>query len=233
MVYLQHIKYNMTFLETIISTVAPHTCIGCGKEPDIICSTCCGLIKQSVPGVCYKCNAISPNNRVCIACKRLSCLSYVYVRTNYIGLAKELVVRFKFNRARSAHRTLAQYLLEVPIHQTDIDLIVPIPTVTSRKRQRGYDQTVLIAREYASKNQLPCKQLLIRKSQTSQVGSTKQLRIKQLKNDHLVTNQKEVLHKNILLIDDVITTGSTIESAAKTLKLAGAKRVDALVFAKA
>ena len=73
---------------------------------------------------------------------------------------------------------------------------------------------------------------VIRVGQTHQFGATRHQRLEQLERAFLVTNPTDVKNKHILLVDDVLTTGATLETLARVLKSAGAKQVDAVVFAQ-
>ena len=118
------------------------------------------------------------------------------------------------------------------IESSQNTIIVPVPTATSRVRQRGYDQAVLLAKEVARQSGLKYTHCLSRTTQAHQVGAGRSQRIKQLSGAFRVTKPDQVMGVHILLIDDVITTGATLESAALLLKKTGAKRIDALVFAQ-
>jgi ComF family protein len=111
-------------------------------------------------------------------------------------------------------------------------LIVPIPTAISRIRQRGYDQTVLLARALSRQGHLLRADVLVRVSRSRQVGANRQKRLAQLRNSFIVSGNELVRKADILLIDDVVTTGATLETAATVLKKAGAKSVSAVVFAQ-
>lgn len=111
-------------------------------------------------------------------------------------------------------------------------IIVPVPTATSRVRQRGYDQATVLARRLARKQRLPYARLLARLGQAHQVGAGRAERVSHLKDAFRAIRVAHIQGAHILLIDDVCTTGATLESAARTLRAAGAKRVDALVFAQ-
>jgi ComF family protein len=119
----------------------------------------------------------------------------------------------------------------VPSHPDFV--IVPAPTATSRARHRGYDQAALIARSLATKTEVQYLPVLRRSGQHHQVGSNRAERLRQLQNAYRVIRPANIVGKHVLLIDDVLTTGATLEAAAKVLKAAGAKRVSGVVFARA
>jgi ComF family protein len=112
-------------------------------------------------------------------------------------------------------------------------VIVPVPTATSRVRLRGYDQAVLIAKALAQQTRheyVPC---LRRVGQQRQVGASRTQRLQQMEQSFLVGDTTAFRGRHVVLVDDVMTTGATLESAAAIVKAAGAKRVEAVVFARA
>ncbi|MFO0781973.1 MAG: phosphoribosyltransferase family protein [Candidatus Saccharimonadales bacterium] len=146
-------------------------------------------------------------------------------------MAKSLVGRLKFYGAQSAAKEIAKLLSTHALPEGCI--VVPVPTATSRARQRGYDQAKRIARDFARHNNLPYLDCLARIGQSHQVGARRSQRIKQLRNAYRVKSGMRVKGIEIILIDDVLTTGATLEAAAACLKASGAKRICAQTFTQA
>ncbi len=150
-----------------------------------------------------------------------------------------MVWKLKFGRAQScgaeiAKLTVERLRLNEKLAGRHVDLLVThAPTATSRVRQRGYDQAALIAKSLASNADIPCASLLRRRGHQEQIGATKQQRAMQLAGAFYTVRQDKIVGKHIILVDDVITTGATLESAARVLLDVGARRVDAIVFAQA
>lgn len=111
-------------------------------------------------------------------------------------------------------------------------LIVPIPTATQRIRQRSFDHAKLLSRQLARNLKLETANALRRIGQSRQLGSRRSDRLVQTKDNYVVKDPRRIQGRNILLVDDVVTTGATLQAASQALKSAGAKSVDALVFAK-
>jgi ComF family protein len=181
---------------------------------------------------CYRCGKANDDFRTCSACRRQGKLAAVWSRAAYEGAAKDVVYRLKFARARAGADVMAG-LMAGRLPAGTGWLVTYAPTAAPRVRGRGYDQAALIARSLARQMNLPYTPLLARQGQQRQVGQTGQSRRIQMARAFRPLTPKKALGKHILLIDDVITTGSTLEAAAKTLLETGAKRVSAAVFAAA
>lgn len=157
----------------------------------------------------------------------------VQVACRYESGAKDALWQLKFGNARMASVDVAT-AMEKTFENIDKNaIVVHIPTATSRVRMRGYDQAALIARACARSASLRHISLLMRLGQQRQVGLKRSERLSQLENAYRVKNPGIVRGAHIVLIDDVITTGATLEAAAKTLKQAGAKKIEAVIFAQA
>src|SRR3990167_6321823 len=221
----------MSIIERLISVIAPHACLACGAEGSLLCRWCLPDAFDPVPSRCYKCYKQTKDSLVCGSCKRSSRLKHVWVATEYNGLAKELVRKFKFQHAQAADALLAKAISKSLPFLPDY-VIVPVPTASSRRRARGYDHTKLITKQLSCITGLPAARALTRLGQSRQVGSKRKQRQSQMIDAFNFVGPMSVKGKHVLLIDDIVTTGATLEEAAKTLKNSGAKSVSAAVFAQ-
>lgn len=222
----------MFILERLLSVIAPHICIGCEAEGSLLCRWCCTELIEPLPERCYRCHALSPDSRVCEKCRSHSPLRHVWIVTPYAGAAKQLVHKLKFERASAAAHPIARSMCEIlPFLPPNI-VVTHIPTATSRIRQRGYDQAALLAKAIAQEKGLAASPLLGRLGQVRQVGASRKKRHEQLNTAFYSLKAKTILNQDILLVDDIVTTGSSIEAAARVLKQSGAKSVSAIVFAQ-
>ncbi len=221
----------MFLAERIISIVAPHACLVCRQEGWLLCPWCRDACR-GLPDRCYRCRAVTRDSAVCKKCKRTSALSHVWVATEYEGVAKELIYTLKFGRASAAARDAAAVMIQALPYLDEATIVTHMPTATTRVRQRGYDHAKLLARAVAREVRLDTLPLLARLGQSRQVGARKAQRETQLMNAFRPLNSNRIRGKKILLIDDVVTTGASLEAAAKVLRRAGATSVDACVFAQ-
>ena len=218
--------------DKLIAVLAPHSCLVCGREGAMLCAWCRQDACLPAIAVCYSCRSLSPDFATCAKCRKKSPLKMVCVATDYRGTAKTLVHNLKFGRAMAAAGTLAAVMDDTLPFLNPETIVTFVPAATGHVRVRGYDQSKLIARAVANGRNLRNFTLLRRSGQERQVGSDRSLRLKQLKNKYRPVKTYLIKGADILLIDDVITTGATLEEAARTLKQAGAKSVSAAVFAR-
>lgn len=222
----------MKILERLIGFIAPNDCLVCGAEGRFVCNWCSPDACPGLPERCYGCHKLSIDSKVCDGCRRKSSLKYVWVRTEYDGAAKLLIHKLKFERSAEASLPIAQLMAEDMPYLPPEAIVTHIPTAAMRYRQRGYDQAELIARHIARIKQVHYVPLLWRHGQTRQVGAKRAQRLHQLEGAFRPRNVHSIAGKHIIVVDDIVTTGATLNSAAKTLKASGAKRVDAAVFAQ-
>jgi ComF family protein len=226
-------------MEVAIGWLAPPQCLGCQVEGAALCEACASAEVLSFGERCWQCNAISPGCRTCEHCRHNYSPRFVWITTNYEDLAQRLVKSYKFRHLRVAVLSIAPLMVDTFLSfKSDEDitqsnyLVVPVPTATKRIRTRGFDHSELLARTISRKLHLQFRLCLRRLGQVNQVGATRSIRLAQAEGQYFVKNKREVAGRNILLIDDVVTTGATLRAATKVLRAAGAKHVDALVFAK-
>ena len=223
----------MSVLERIISVFAPNTCLGCGVENDLLL---CGDCRQELPRVpsrCYHCRAVTDGYAVCQQCAGRTALRQVLVYTHHQSLAKELLHRMKYERAQAGIHEAAAMMAGLMAHLPEAAVVVHIPTATSRVRARGYDHARVLARSLARKSGLRHETLLSRVGQAHQVGANRAERLRQLDGAFRPVRTRLIRGRHIVLVDDVLTTGASLETAARVLRRAGAARVSAIVFAQA
>jgi ComF family protein len=230
--YLQHKYYNDMLLDTVISLIAPHVCVGCGVDGWVLCESCGSSELVSLPPRCAFCHARSPSSKVCTKHRSFAPIGHIWIRTTYDGIAETALRKYKFERARAAHKDIAKEMVVALPILPNKTVVVPVPTATSRVRLRGYDHAQLLAKYVARNQNFVYQPVLGRTGQTRQLGATRKTRLQQLSGAFYVRDARKITDKTILLIDDVMTTGATISSAAKILKAAGAKQVNALLFAQ-
>lgn len=154
------------------------------------------------------------------------------VASYYEGPLKELMARLKYDNAMDLARPLA-WLVAVRLQPAQVpDVIVPVPSSSQRFRQRGYNPAALLSKEIARRLQAPRAEALGRLGQSRQVGAARRQRVSQLAGAYYVRRPQDVTSKHILLIDDVMTTGSTLHECAGVLHRSGAKTITAAVVAK-
>ena len=216
-------------IDSLLSYVAPHLCCGCGEIGTLLCVNCKYDIKNSSVPVCVSCGTATSSNGICQRC------DVPYVRAWCVGersgVLQRLIGDFKFQNVYAAHRPLADLLIETIGELPRNAIIVPVPTVASHIRERGYDHTLLLTKRIARHYGIKMKPLIERVTTTKQRDATRAQRIAQAKVAFKVP-QKIVGTVPYVLVDDVVTTGATVKYAAMALREAGANEVWVAVIAR-
>lgn len=204
----------------MLNLLFPIYCVNCQKPSEYLCTQCIKKLKQSLPE-CYICRRLSPKyltHKKCIE----SNLKAVFVGWRYDDIAKKILSEFKYRYAYKISKILAKLLID-RLKETDFikllspdHVLMPIPSHISHIRKRGYNQSLLIARRVSDALQLPLLEDFIIRDKDSRHQSN--LNSKKRRNIGNVFKLTRALpDKKVILIDDVITTGTTLNRAAKAL----------------
>ena len=210
----------------LTSLLAPHYCCSCGAVGSLLCQYCKYDIIHDSFEACILCHKLAqPWQNSCTSCKTAFTKAWC-AGSRSEGL-KELLNRYKFERARAAYAPLADLLHATLPTLPDDMVIVPVPTIAPHIRERGYDQTVLLAQQLARTRGAAYAPLLRRKTNSVQRGASRKQRIQQAEQAFKADN----CTGRYLVIDDITTTGSTLDAATKVLLAAGAAEVWVAVVA--
>lgn len=219
-------------IELLVNHLTISMCHICKGEADMLCQTCKEKTFPELESRCYKCNKITSQNRVCTSCSSSSRIRRVWWLSPYSGVTKDLIRQTKFSRKRIYARKLGEILDDSLPFLPEETIIAAVPTASARVRRRGFDHAKLLAQTFAEHRNLAFKNILSRTSQVDQIGKRRIERIKQMQGSIQVKNNIDIKGKTILLVDDVITTGATIETAATVLRSQGASHVDVAVISR-
>jgi len=209
-----------TILQWGLGMVAPHLCSGCLKIGGPLCTNCKYDITSEPFVGCMLCGIPS---REGICSKHNQNLLRTWIVSERSPVLKELINKYKFENSKSYALSLASLLdVALPLLPPNT-VLVPVPTVRARVRQRGYDHIDLLARHVSNLRNLPLQRLLTRRGVSVQHMLNRQQRTEAAKDAYVLAEGARVdTSKIYVLIDDVVTTGATISSAAKVLAKAGA-----------
>jgi len=219
-----------------IDALYPPCCGGCGELGTRWCSRCREMVAPVSQPVCDRCGDSIEGPGLCINCQRVL-PAYKLLRSyaTFEGSIRNILHRLKYKRDLGLGEILAEPLSHFFTKLNwPIDMVVPVPLAKNRMKRRGYNQAFYIAKPFALYNRLDFQpSVVVRVRETvSQVGLTAVQRRENMKDAFRIVSQK-IKNKNILIIDDVATTGSTIDACAKAMLQEGTNEVYALTVARA
>lgn len=237
------VKFFDKFKTILCDAIYPDNlrCIVCEKEIPAgskycMCEECFKTFPFNNGRICVRCGA--PINNEALYC--LECQNYTrgfdFARSslNYTGDAKRLVLGLKFKNNRWIAKYFAQMLYDTYMENAlDAEIVIPVPISYKREKQRGFNQSYLLAKPLAEKLGLPLHKDIIIKTkdnkQQAKLGLSE--RRKNVVGAYEIARREFVKGKKVLLVDDILTTGSTMSEVARRLKIAGATAVYGLAVA--
>ena len=218
-------------LERGLDLLFPPMCVGCRRVGRWICARCWPQVPWIVERKCFECGRTSPTV-TCVRCSGASSsLDRLIAVALFEDVAREAVHALNFN-GRHAIAGMMGRLMAAAATGVRADIVVPVPLHRSRRRERGYDQAVLLARSLARALDLEHRpEALTRTRRTAQQAS---LGAAERRSNvrGAFESRRRWSGEAVLLVDDVATTGATVDAAAEALKQAGAGEIVAIVFAQ-
>lgn len=228
-----------------LDTIFPIGCLGCGAPREYLCRACLAVFPRRMRQRCPAClKAITPRGETCFACSGKKALDGLFAASLYrFPIVSASIHTYKYRFIPSFAKPLGIWLAG-RVAETDLplpDICIPVPLHPRRLRFRGFNQSMLLAETLADALVpglgIPVRTdilLRIRYTRPQMKTKVREERLGNLKNAFALAEESEVLvrEKAVWLIDDVATTGTTLEECAKILKASGAKNVFGIVLAR-
>ena len=218
----------------LLDLVFPRTCAGCGREGDYFCDECEAAAPRLRPQQCKVCSAPSRAS-LCAWCQSANQpFNGITAPYRWTGVVQELVYSLKYRNVRASAPRLAELMsAHITEKSLDADTMVPVPLHPSRERERGYNQSELLARGISKTTGIPMEAGLLARVRNTPpqvtMTSPEERRQNVIGAFECV---RDVSDKRILLIDDVVTSGATVAECSSQLKKAGAEAIWVLSLAR-
>lgn len=234
----------ISITKNLLNLIYPMRCASCGKGIDAmnesgVCEFCISSIRPNPKPHCISCGrAIIDGRNPCRGCSvapfyfsgsRSACI--------YEDPIRKIISEFKYNKKDYLFKVLSgqltSFVKDNPEILDRIDIITFVPLSKDRLRQRGFNQAELLARDLSMEFDLPIFDTLAKNKRTTfQHALSKNERMTNLKGSFVLSKKADINNTSILLVDDVITTGSTLNECSRVLLAAGAKEIRCLTLAR-
>ena len=232
-------------IEGFSSLVFPPHCTLCRTHTrsislDPVCPACAQLLLKNAPPLCLKCSRHlrRPVHSLCPSCRHSEpAFDFAWSAFIYNEPLKELIHLFKYYQRTSLRRyfgaLMAAFVKDLSLDIRQFDMVTAIPLFPSKLRERGFNQSHLLAQEIAGIFSLPYHPRLLIKARSTknQADLSLKERWTNIEGAFKIRHPLSLKNKNILIIDDLLTTGATAAQAALTLKKGGAATVGVLTLA--
>jgi competence protein ComFC len=236
---------NPTLLNTLLELFYPSNCVGCGQPQDsgtLLCGICKATAPRIRPPFCRRCSrpfeGVIDGEFSCPNCEdralAFDCVVSIYQAK---GVLRDLIHRFKYGGHFHLRRVLTEFLLEAMqdsrLQAAPLDCLVPVPLHPTRLRERGFNQADALAEALSKRARIQVLRCIERRLYTNtQTRFDRLERIQNLRNAFALRKNGNVRGKHLILLDDVLTTGSTLHECALVLRAAGAESVRAVTVAR-
>jgi ComF family protein len=219
----------------LLDLVFPSRCVVCERGTDLLCPSCQKEIELIRPPICPLCGIATSSPRRCLSCQRMPLRIDGIRAVGYLeGPLRTAIHRFKYSGVRGLAAPLGRLAVESLLrYDLPVDTVVPVPLHPHRLRERGYNQASLLAKQIGDTGGLSVvDDVLVRvRSTLPQVGLSAQRRRENVRDAFRCTSTL-LCERSVLLVDDVCTTGATLEACSVALQAAGVDVVWGLVLAR-
>jgi competence protein ComFC len=238
--------YN--YILTFIHLLYPTKCVVCSEWllslERGVCAQCLAHITPLREPVCKKCSRELPRygnqTHICSSCQSSRYLfRRCFAVVRYDDITKKIFHAVKFQKRKSYLTIFSSHVEEkLAVVKNELrayDIVIPVPLDRHREQEREFNQSAVLAKKISNYLTIPLNSSVLKRIKRSipQSRLARKERLENLKGAFIIKGMKKISGKSILLVDDVFTTGSTVNECAKVLKEAGARQVSVITLARA